>query len=185
MRMAAITNNVSVWPSKYRLTTAKRGAGCCTAHELQLKVGGKCQTPDNLAPLMSAVTLALMLATVIWFVIELVGSWRGGLRSPLLAHVPIWQKCHVIGIMPQMFDNLGPGVLQVVLRWRHAIDEPSTYTSLLAAPCGNPTAISTLVSQRAAVTPRLSVPPFCTCCSRHRRYHPVLAGDQWCCGNNW
>ena len=85
----------------------------------------------------------------------------------------------------QMFDNLGPGVLQVVLRWRHAIDVPTTYTSLLAAPCGNPTAISTLAPQRAAVTPRLSVSPFCTCCSRHRRYHPIVAGDQWCCGNNW
>ncbi len=41
-----------------------------------------------------------MLGTVIWFVIELAGSWRGGLRSPLLAHVPICKKCHVIGITP-------------------------------------------------------------------------------------
>ena len=85
-----------------------------------------------------------------------------------------------------MFDNLlARDVLQVVLRWRHAIDEPATYTSLLAAPCANPTAIPTLVLQRAAVTPRLSVSPFCTCCSGLRRYHTVLAGAQWCCGNNW
>ena len=148
--MAATINNVSVWPSNYRLTTAKRGAGCCTAPEMQLKVGGKCQSPDNLAPLTSAFTLTPCTLDVIWFVIEVVGSWRGGLSSPLLVHVPIWKKGHVIGIMPRCSTTCCPGVLQVVLRWRHAIDVPTTYTSLLAAPCANPTAISTLVSQRAA-----------------------------------
>ena len=46
---------------------------------------------------------------MIWFVIELVGSWRGGLRSPELAHVPIWEKCHVIGICLRCSTTCWPG----------------------------------------------------------------------------
>ena len=90
--------------AKHLSLITRCAAGCCTVSELQLKVGGKCGSPDNLAPLCVYVN-----TYVIWFVMKLVGSWRGGLRSPLLAHVPIWENGHVIGIMPRWSTTCWPG----------------------------------------------------------------------------